>query len=42
MIKHKKIKVDIYYYTWAKTAQYINQVKAKINIYDSVDSFGLV
>ena len=39
MIKHKKIKVDIYYYTWAKTAQYINQVKAKINIYDSVDSF---
>ncbi|WP_431785784.1 glycosyltransferase family protein [Paenibacillus lactis] len=39
LIKHKKIKVDIYYYTWAKTAQFIDQVKAKINIYDSVDSF---
>lgn len=38
-IKHKQIKVDIYYYTWAKSAQYVDDIKAKINIYDSVDSF---
>ncbi|MBT2759847.1 glycosyltransferase [Paenibacillus sp. ISL-20] len=39
LIKHKKIKVDIFYYTWAKCAEFIDQVRAKINIYDSVDSF---
>lgn len=38
-IKYKQLKIDIYYYTWAKSAQYINDIKAKLNIYDSVDSF---
>ncbi|KZE65166.1 hypothetical protein AV545_04380 [Paenibacillus jamilae] len=39
LIKHRSIKVDIFYYTWAKSAQYVEDIKAKINIYDSVDSF---
>ncbi|WP_405169295.1 glycosyltransferase [Paenibacillus sp. FSL H3-0286] len=38
-IKYKQLKIDIYYYTWAKSAQYIEDIKAKLNIYDSVDSF---
>ncbi|MGM1044884.1 MAG: glycosyltransferase family protein [Bacillota bacterium] len=39
LIKFKQIKVDIYYYTWAKAAEHIDKIKARINIYDSVDSF---
>lgn len=38
-IKYKQLKIDIYYYTWAKSAQFIDDIKAKLNIYDSVDSF---
>ncbi|RPK31853.1 glycosyltransferase family protein [Paenibacillus xylanexedens] len=39
LIKHNKIKIDVFYYTWAKSAQFADNIKAKINIYDSVDSF---
>jgi len=39
LIKYKQLKVDIFYYTWAKSAEYLNDIKAKVNVYDSVDSF---
>jgi glycosyltransferase involved in cell wall biosynthesis len=38
-IKHNQIKVDIFYYTWAKSAEFANQIKAKVNIYNRVDEF---
>ncbi|MDY8021266.1 glycosyltransferase [Paenibacillus polymyxa] len=38
-IKHKQLKIDVYYYTWAKSSEYVDQIKAKINIYNRVDEF---
>ncbi|WP_440110364.1 glycosyltransferase family protein [Paenibacillus sp. QZ-Y1] len=38
-IKHGKIKIDVAYATWAKSAEYFDRVNAKINIYDSIDEF---
>lgn len=38
-IKYGKIKIDIAYATWAKSAEYFDKVNAKINIYDSIDEF---
>ncbi|MFE6075778.1 glycosyltransferase [Paenibacillus sp. NPDC057886] len=38
-IKHKQIKVDVFYFTWAKSAQYVENIKANINIYNRVDEF---
>ena len=38
-IKYGKIKIDVAYATWAKSAEYFGKVNAKLNIYDSIDEF---
>jgi len=38
-IQKNKLKIDVAYATWAKSHVYYPIIKAKINIYDSVDSF---
>ena len=38
-VKHGKYKIDVAYATWAKSAEHLSKVNAKINIYDSIDEF---
>ncbi|PYY28361.1 glycosyltransferase family protein [Paenibacillus illinoisensis] len=38
-VKYGKIKIDVAYATWAKSAEYFDKVNAKLNIYDSIDEF---
>lgn len=38
-IKSGKLKIDIFYNTWAKQTQYIDIIKPKLTIFDNVDLF---
>lgn len=38
-ISKGKLKIDIYYFSWGLTTQYIDAIKAKLVIFDSLDIF---